>query len=123
MRQNKRPEGTLLDDPRGDTAEYARLREKRFAAVAARPNRHFVNMLEAADIGCDNEGHYTPTDPEPTDARRGTREKLEAMAERVARGQEMWHDDDGVADEDDDSLGSGDGIGSYRRSGRTVRDV
>lgn len=120
---NKRPEGALLDDPRGDSVEYASLREKRFAAVAARPGRNYVNMLEAADTGRDNEGHFRPTDPEPTDARQGTRAKLDVMAARVASGEELWHDDDGGHEEDDDSLGSGDGTVSCRRGGRTVRDV
>lgn len=125
MQQNKRPEGNLLDDPRGSSEEFKRLRRERERAVASRADGHFENRLEVADQGLDDyDDCYQPTNPEPTDARQGTRAKLDVMAARVANGEDMWHDEDGGHDEDDDSMGpSGAGTVSCRRGGITVRDV
>ena len=96
MKQNKRPEGSLLDNARGDSREYAELREERAAAVASRTDGHFESMLEAADRGMDYEEYFAPTDPAPTDARQGTRKKLDVLAARMAAGEELWHDGDGM---------------------------
>ena len=36
-------------------------------------------------------GHRNGTLPLPTTARPGTREKLEVLADRAARGERLWH--------------------------------
>jgi len=54
------------------------------------------SILDAVKQG---DWDYEPTmlleeDYDPVDAMPGTPEKLEAMAERVARGEPLWHDED-----------------------------
>ncbi len=113
MKQTGQQKGTGLEyDKKAQSAACKKARAKRFAVVAGRADSSVTNILEAADQHLDYEGGDTAfeiSDATPTDARQGTREKLEELASRIANGKELWHPDDGGHDEDDDCDASGSG--------------
>ena len=113
MKQKGQLKGTGLEyNKKAQSAACKKSRAERFAAVASRPDGRVTNILEAADQHLDYEGGDTAfeiADTTPTGAMQGTRAKLEKMAARVANGQNLWHDDDGSHDEDDDCGVSGSG--------------
>ncbi len=54
------------------------------------------NVFEAI-LECGHDEDFAPVETEdfrPTDAPAGSRLKLEILAERVQRGQPLWHADD-----------------------------
>ncbi len=56
------------------------------------------NVFEAI-LECGHDEDFAPVATEdftPTDAPAGSRSKLEVLAERVERGQPLWHPDDRV---------------------------
>lgn len=76
-------------------------------ACARRGLVEFESMAEVAATGCDSDEFrpYWPTlsEPAPTAARPGSREKLKQLAARIMHGEELFHGDDFVCRDDLDN--------------------
>lgn len=58
-----------------------------------------VTIFEALDELGHDEDFEPRAAGEPTAARAGTKAKLEVLAERVRRGEDLWHPGDGTGEE------------------------
>jgi len=58
------------------------------------------NVLDAVRIGRGDMGYQPAPAERPCEARPGSREKLETLAARIANGEELWHEDDNVGEDE-----------------------